>query len=118
MSNVFNKKYLKQVAVYWPLASTAVTSYGRHAYGAAVEIKCRWEKKSIEYIDARGTRRLSMALVYTDRAIDVGGVLFFGTLSGLTDQTNPKENEGAYEVFRFDNSPDLKKKKYTLKAYL
>jgi len=116
-------KSLIQKAVYWPMGSEEsggvdTDAYGRPKWGTAYEIWCRWEDKSIEYIDASATRRLSMAVVYTKTDVRVGGVLWLGLLTAVTSLTVPKTNANAFEIFRFDKSFDLRGKEPTRKAYL
>ena len=41
-----------------------------------------------------------------------------GKLTAVTDLNNPKDNANAFEVLRFDKSPDLRGKMYIRKAYL
>ncbi len=116
---------LKQTAVYWPLGSEEsggvdVDEYGRPNYGTAYEIKCRWEDKSIEFLDANGTSKFSQSIVYLKTDVRVGGVLFLGTLLTVTDLLVPKakENVGSGEIQRFDSLPSLSAKEFLRTAYL
>jgi hypothetical protein len=110
-------KMRKQKAVYWP-PSTRRDQYGRPIAEAAVEIDCRWEDRTDEFITTTGERQLSNALVYVDRDIVLGGVLLLGTLDTVMDITDPKNNEGAFEVLRFDKMPNLKGTEFLRTAYL
>ena len=109
-------RMLKQIAVYWSVAST--DQFGGKVYNDPVEIKCRWEDISVEYLDSQGETKLSNAVVYMDRDILVGGVLMLGTLGDITDEENVKENSGAWEIKRFDKLPDRKAKNFLRTAYL
>ena len=71
-----------------------------------------------EFLDAGGTKILSNAVVYVDRDVDVGGVLMLGELTDITDETNVKENDGAWEIKRYDKLPNLKNTEYLRTAYL
>jgi len=113
----------KQTAVYWPLASSDsggddFDDYGQPIVTIPVEISCRWEDVSEEFIDAKGTRQVSRSKVYVDRDVDVGGILLLGTEDDITDLTNIKENEGAWEIRRFDRLPNLKTTEYLRTAWL
>lgn len=117
------KRMRKQIAVYWALASTESAGsdhddYGQPVVTDPVEIKCRWEAKSEEFIAANGTKTTSRAVVYVDRDVDVGGILMLGELTDITDEEDPKENEGAWEIKRFDNTPNLRATEFLKTAYL
>ena len=106
----------KQTAVYWPFDS--VDAYGKKLMGSPVEIKCRWDGSIEEFLDSQGERQLSKAVVFVDRDTPVGGILMLGTLSDITDDTNIKENEGAWEIRRFDTTPNLEATEFLKRAYL
>lgn len=114
---------LNQTAVYWPMAGDASAGedfddYGQPVVGVAVEIDCRWEDVSEEFIDVTGTRQLSRAKVYVDRDVNVGGILMLGTLSDIVNADEPKTNEGAWEIRRFDKIPSFKGTKFVRTVYL
>jgi len=116
------KRMRKQIAVHWALASAesggiAHDDYGQPVLTDPVEIECRWEAKSEEFVAANGTKTTSRAVVYVDRDVDVGGVLMLGELTDVTD-VDAKENEGAWEIKRFDRIPNLKATEYLRIAYL
>lgn len=113
----------KQTAVYWPLASADSGGDDHDDYGQPVvtdpfEISCRWEYRVEEFIIADGTRHLSRAVVYVDRDVDVGGILMLGDLDDITDDDTPKENDGAWEIMRFDKSPNIRVSEYLRTVYL
>lgn len=113
----------KQKAVYWPLQSSdsagdAFDDYGQPQWDGPIEIDCRWEDVIEEFIDASGTQQSSNAKVYVDRDVDVGGVLMLGELTDITDENNPKENDGAWEIRRFDKLPNMKATEFLRTAYL
>ena len=112
----------KQVCVYWPLEVSGddFDDYGQPVVVAAepVEISCRWEDVSEEFIDVKGTRQLSKAKVYIGQDVDVGGILMLGTLDDITDSINIKENENAWEVKRFDKLPNLRATEFLRTAWL
>lgn len=117
------KRMRKQTAVYWALASSdsggiAYDDFGQPAFTDPVEIKCRWTDVSEEYIDAKGAKRLSHSKVYVDRDVDIDGVLMLGKIIDVTDEENPRENDGAEEIRRFDKVPNLKATEFLLTAFL
>lgn len=110
------KTMRKQQAVYWPYIIT--DEFGVKQVGSPVLIKCRWEARNEEFLDAEGERQMSKAIVYVDRDTPNGGILMLGVLADITDPVNIKENDGAWEIRRFDNLPDLKAKEFLKTAYL
>ncbi len=110
------KKMRRQIAVYWPFVS--VDAYGKKVVGSPVAIKCRWDGRVEEFLDGQGERQLSQAVVYVDRETPVGGILMLGTLSDITDAVNIKENEGAWEIRRYDTTPNLKATEFLRTVYL
>jgi hypothetical protein len=110
------KKMRRQIAVWW--ASTGVDRHGDESYAVPVEIKCRWEDSSEEFLDAEGQRQMSNAIVYVDRDTPNGGVLMLGTLDDITDPINVKENTGAWEIRKFDNLPNIRATEFLKTAIL
>lgn len=111
------------MAVYWPLASSdsggiAYDDYGQPILTDPIEISCRWEDVSEEFIDKKGTRQISHAKVYPDQDVDVGGILMLGTEDDITDSVNIKENDDAWEIKRFDKLPNLKATEFLRTAFL
>ncbi len=106
----------KQTAVYWPFLS--VDQFGKKAVGSPVEISCRWEDKSEEFLDSKGERQMSNAIVYVDRDMAVGGILMLGTTGDITDAVNIKENAGAWEIRRFDKLPNIRASEFLRTVYL
>ena len=109
---------LKQKAGYWELTSLGFDNYGQPIPSTPVEIDCRWEDVGEEFIDDKGTTQLSIARVYVDRDMEVGGVLMLGELSSGVDEDNPKENENAWEIRRFEKLPTLKATQFLRTVYL
>ena len=50
--------------------------------------------------------------------MDVEGLLMLGELTDITDEVNVRENEGAFEIQRFDKLPTLKADQFLRTAYL
>lgn len=117
------KRMRKQTAVYWALASAdsggrSHDDFGQPVVTGPVEIKCRWEAKTEEFIAANGTKQSSRAQVYVDRDVDVGGVLMLGELTDVVPGEDAKENEDAWEIKRFDKIPNLRATEFLKIAYL
>jgi hypothetical protein len=110
-------KMLKQTGVYWALGST-LTEYGKPTYDSPVEISVRWEDVVEEFMDAEGSVQKSRSLVYVDRDVAVGSVLMLGSLTTGVDTTNPKNNDGAWEVRHFEKLPNFKATEFLRTAYL
>ena len=114
----------KQTAVYWALLgadSAGVVDYddyGQPQYTDPVEIACRWEEVTVEFLDAQGTRQISNASVYVDRDVDLGGVLMLGELTDITDDDIPKENDNAWEIRRYEKMPNLRNTEFLRTVYL
>ena len=96
----------RQKAVYW--AYLSVDTYGRPTWSAPVEIDCRWEDVNEEFLDEHSERQISMSKVYVDRDMKVGSVLMLGELDSGVDEDNPKDNDNAWEIRRFERLPNLK----------
>jgi len=113
----------KQICVYWPLASSDsggddFDDYGQPIVTTPIELNCRWEDVAEEFIDKNGTRQISHSKVYPDQDVDVGGILMLGTEDDITDLTNIKENDNAWEIRRFDKLPNLKATEFLRTAWL
>jgi len=116
-------KMRKQKAVYWPPGSDVsggldYDDYGKPLYADPVEIDCRWEDVAQEFVDTRNEITFSQAIVYVDRDVGLRGVLMLGTLADVTDLDDPKSNENAWEIRRFDKLPNLRNTEYLRTAYL
>lgn len=109
----------RQDAIYWPPATT--DSFGRPGYGTLVELvvtaggnyRVRWEDVVEEFIDNEGTTQQSKAKVYVPvlpggGEVEVGGWLWLGVVGSLTSTTDPRANEGAYEVRSMAKLPNIK----------
>jgi hypothetical protein len=96
----------KQTAVYW--APIGYDNTGHPEWDDPIEIDCRWEDVTEEFIDPTGTRFFSTAKVYVDQDVELGGVLMLGELDDLESGSDPKANEGAWEIKRFEKLPNLR----------
>lgn len=116
-----------QTAVYWPLATAnsgglKYDEYGQVQYSDPYEVSCRWENKTEEFVASDATNAVSQSIVWlktTETGITNGGVLMLGELSSVVNQSNPKANDGAFEIRRLDEIPDIKSASdFYKKAYL
>jgi hypothetical protein len=97
-------KMRKQKAVYWP--PSTYDAYGQPTMGTAVQIDCRWEDKSEQFLDANGQEQLSNAIVYVSQDVALGGMLWLGLLASAP--VNPKADDDAWEIRKFEKLPNLK----------
>lgn len=124
MTDTYMDWFANQKAVYWPPASTDsgetadFDNFGQPITTDPVEIDCRWSDKAEEFIDGLGTTQISHAIVLVTQDVEVGGVLMLGELTDIQDAVNIKENPNAWEIRRFDKTPDIDAEEYLGKAYL
>lgn len=99
----------KQTAVWWSQAG--VDRYGRPTYASPVAIACRWDDVAELFVSDEEERAVSKALVYVDRLVKPGDVLFKGTIAQLSDQsnlTNPHKQDATFTVRAFRTNPNLR----------
>ena len=112
----------KQKAVYW--ARTSPNEFGQLGYAAPVEISCRWDDATEEFIDSKGTKQQSRAVVYVDRDMQEGDKLKLARLTDLQTSNDsnaslaPENFTEVWEVRRFDKNPNLKATEFLRTAYL
>ena len=109
------KRMRKQSAVWW--AETGTDHYGERTFAAPVQIKCRWEDRVGEYMNAKGETSMSKATVYVDREMNLGDYLKRGDLDSNTPG-NPATDPLAMPIQAFDRIPDLKNREVLLTAHL
>jgi len=109
------KKMRKQRAVWWE--RTTPDQYGVYSFAAPVEIACRWDDSGTEFRNGTGETEMSSATVYPDRVLKKGDKLMKGGMeSGTPD--SPAELTHAYEIQRFDETPNMKATEFLYTAYL
>ena len=113
----------KQTAVYWALEGVEsggddYDNFGQPQYTTPVELTVRWEARTEEFLDSQGTRVLSNAIVYAGQDVDIAGVLMLGELTDITDADNPKENDDAWEIKRFEKLPNLRNTEFLRTVFL
>lgn len=94
-----------QTAVYW--GSPEPDGFGGYSYGDPVEIACRWDGKVQRITNDKGEEVVSKAEVLVTEDLDMGGMLFLGSLNDLdSDQMDAPENvDGAYKIELFTKNP-------------
>lgn len=109
------KKMRKQWATWWTVGP--VDEFGVKSFGEPVTIKCRWEDRAGEFVDARGFAINSNATVYVDRPMKIGDKLKLGAADSNT-APNPLEDREAFEIQAFEAVPNLKAKEFLYTAHL
>ncbi len=94
----------RQKAVLWQ--AIGKDRFGQLTYNTATEIDCRWEDKTQTFIDAEGQEATSSAIVYVDRELTPGDLLWKGEQSNLP--TGYIASDIGTVVRRFDILPNLK----------
>lgn len=100
-------KMRKQTAVYWSTPKN--DGYGNLQTAMPEEISCRWEDKQERMVDPTGEEFVSRATVYPEKALDMGGFLFLGTLTDLTsyDVSRPATIPEAFRIKVTQKIPTL-----------
>ena len=114
----------KQTCVYWAFASSDSAGedyddFGQPQWSSPIEILCRWENVSEEFVDAKGTRQVSRSKVYVDRDVRVGELLMLGELVDVIDGENALvKNDDAWAIRKLDKIPNLKAPEFLRMAFL
>lgn len=131
MHNGLIQRMLKQVAVYW--APAGVDRKGQQTFAAAVEVPCRWDEQTEQFLDHNGNVALSKAKVYVGVDVQELGAVWLSSataddpagtaLAQLTSPTSPFANTGvggkkAMEVRRFERFPNARNDNYLRTVYV
>lgn len=119
----------RQNAIYWP--PEGLDDFGKQSFGDLIELtlsgdvnsRVRWEDRQEEFVDANGTIALSSSVVYCPvlpggGEVEIGGFLWLGDRSDLSDEDIPVNNSGAAEIRKVDKIPNLKTSEHIRTAYL
>ncbi len=109
-------KVLKQKCVYW--AKIGNDEFGQPAYGAAIELDCRWSDKVEQIVNSEGAMVVSKTKVMVSVDVVIGGILIFSELASVQHLIEPQRNTGAYEIIQFDKVPNFKCTEFLRTAYL
>lgn len=112
---------LHQIAVLW--RDPIPTSGGGRDFDPPIEVRCRWEYKSEIYMDRFTNEEVrSTAVVYVDRDIQEGELLYLGRLNSLTSAQMAEPmlllSKTAHEIRGVAKIPSLKLDVYHRKAFL
>ena len=109
---------LRQTAIYW--GNPVNDGYGGRTFDDAEEIDVRWEDRQEMFIDSSGQQKLSRAVVFIGRDVQVGSYIYLGELIDLSQAQieNPLIFLGTYEVRAFTKIPDLKGEAFVRKIWL
>lgn len=102
-------RMLKQDAVYWP--PLGVDAFGKPSLDTPIQIRCRWEDSVEESITPEPEIGFSMATVYVDRDLEVGGKLSLGE---LVSSSSPSD---AWEIVQVEKLPNLRATEYLRTVY-
>jgi len=115
VNNRLIQRMLGQVAVYW-VPTGKKDDHGRPLWSDPIEIFCRWDNVTEQFMDKNGDLAVSNAKVYVDREVDNDGVLWLssatrkdppGTALGeLRDDANPFAQDHAFFIRRRDDFPN------------
>ena len=111
-------KQCKQTALYW--GNPVPDGRGGFTWDAAVEVLCRWEQVGRMLKSTEGDEFICEAVVYVLQDMDVGGVLYVGSLIGV-EKTDPIPTviEHAYPIKFFEKIPAMNlTTDFIRKAYL
>ena len=100
-----NKRKRRQTITYWAQQlSSGVPKrdkYGKYLYESPVELSARWEEKTMPVVNDEGEDVTIGTVVYVDRAMVKGDILWLGTSAAAT----PQDNRGYGEIERVEVSP-------------
>ncbi len=125
--DVFLEDALNQLCVYW--APGAGGDEGQKTFAEPVEITCRWEMVVEAFLNRQsGNPEQSRSKVFLSEDVEELGVLWLppistdlppgGAISQLESEDEPFENDGAFEIRRFDKIPNFDADEWARIAYL
>ncbi len=92
---------LTDYAVLW--AASTIGDYGMDKVSSPVEIRVRWEDSAEISGNAQDTVQATPAVIYVDREVTVGSVMWHGEMRNLPDSPT-----GLWLVTGYNATPDLK----------
>jgi len=107
-------KIRKQQAVYW--SPSSYDGFGQPVMGTAVQITCRWEDVHEQFLDVDGQDQTSNARVYVSQDVSLGGYLWLGDIA--SKPSDPKTDNDAWEIRKFENLPNFKATEFLKTAML
>lgn len=98
-----------QVAVLWP--KTGTNRNGQPIVSPTpVQIRVRWDDQQAERLDPQGNTIRIDATVVVDREIEVGSIMYKGSISDFAGTGSDEEPAGLMLVKSYDETPDIKKR--------
>lgn len=107
----------KQHAVWWS-RSAFPNEFGEYTYAGPVEIKCRWVDVIGQFRNAKGEAMDSKSQVFVDRVMKVGDYLKKGEMDTGTTPESPADDQLAYPIIGWGDTPDLDNLEHLLTAHL
>lgn len=105
MSMEDDRRFRKQDAVLWAFAG--VDNHGDIKVSATpVALKVRSEKETRESLDPNSTATATSFLLVVDQEIAEGGIIWFGALADVPDDTNDLTD--LKQVVDYSEIPDVK----------
>ena len=101
--SIYEKRILKQYAIYWPPDADSFDAFGRPQSAASSLIRVRWEDTNEEFIDSMGTRRVSSAKVLVGEDVAVGGHMQLTAPD--TDPLPDSPDAAAMEILKVSKVP-------------
>ncbi len=116
---ILESRTLRQTAVYWP-PSTEIDAHGVPILSTPQQIRCRWEYTQEEFIQPDGEKGVSRAKVFLIVDLELGGMLWLGTLEEATAPGFPADprEAGALNIRSVSKMPTLKAEQYVRVVYL
>jgi len=105
----------KQVAVYW--GAPVADGEGGFTYAAPVQFGCRWDDRTVLFVNYKGEETISSAVIYPDQDMVFNGSLWLGTLVALqaaypTTYTNPRLVVNTRVIMGIGKIPNLRASEY------
>ena len=99
-------KSQREYLTYWkPMDET--NEYGEPQFHPPVEMKCRFDDKIQEIIQADGTVVHGKVQLITESKLAVGGIVVRGKLETVTYMVDPRSNPEAYKVMVVMETPTI-----------
>lgn len=91
--------------------------FGGYSFALPTILDGRWEAKSERFLSDAGKETISRAIAYLSADVLTEDYLMFGETSEA-DPTNLTDDKRAYQVERFDKTPDLRNLEFCRKAFM
>lgn len=110
----FLTRNLNQTVTYW--APAGRDNFGDPSFADPVEINGRFEERTEKFFDADGSELLARSVVYLDQDVEIGGFLMLGLATSST--SDPRDEDGAFQIKDFRKIPDIKGTNFERRALL